>query len=174
MKKDSLDDKLLRHELKSGPEWKVILLSLVLLAVDFIVGPYIQFPVFFVLPVIIAAWVSGMRLALILAVALAAVRLSFHWIWDDIPADIVPAVVNNVMRACVLLLVGYGTAKTAMHMRSLQRRIDLLEKQLPVCSSCGLIRNDKGVWVPLSDMPRCDKARPLCPVCEEKHYGTFS
>ena len=173
MRKDNHTDTLLRHDLKSSPEWKVILLALVLLAVDFILGPYIQFPVFFVLPVILAAWLSGMRLAIILAVALAAIRLTFHWIWE-FPSDFMPAVVNNLMRACVLLIVGYGTAKTAMHMKNLQKRVELLEKQLPVCSCCGLIRDGKGSWIPLNDLPPSDKSQALCPRCEEKHYGTFS
>jgi hypothetical protein len=75
----------------------VIGLSLMLLALDFASGPFIQFPVLFILPIILCAWWHGGRPAVLLGLLLTAARFWFNWIWG-FPLEFAPAVVNTVLR----------------------------------------------------------------------------
>ena len=55
-------------------------ISLVVVGIDFLSGPIIQFPALFIIPVSLAAWYNGRVWGLALALALPLVRLSFHGI----------------------------------------------------------------------------------------------
>ncbi|WP_069961913.1 hypothetical protein [Lacunisphaera limnophila] len=145
-------------------------LALVLMAVDFVLGPYIQFPVFFVVPVMLAAWHYNVAWAVLIALAMAGVRFLYHWYWN-FPLEVMPATLNTVMRALVLILVAWATARTALLVRRLRKRVEELEAQLPVCKGCGVIRGEDGAWVEVGSLPA--KASLHCPTCEEKQYGLY-
>lgn len=151
----------------SASELKVIALAVVLVFADLLAGPYVQFPVFFVIPVMLAAWSSGPTFALGMAMCLAFARFLCHWLWD-FPMDLMPAVVNNLMRVTVLGILAYATAKTAQLIRSMRERIALLERQLPICPGCGLIRDKEGQWVLLESLPVVKEQKPRCTACEER------
>jgi len=154
--------------------WKVLALSLVLMVSDLLLGPTLGLPVFFIVPVMLAAWFSGVRLAVTLAVFLAVFRFFVHWAWQ-FPLELLPAVVNNVMRCVTFVAVGYVTARAAKLIRDLRTRVELLEQQLPVCKGCGVIKRPDGSWGALESLPETPpERRPLCPACEEKHYGAYS
>lgn len=151
--------------------WQIFGLSLVLVSIDFYLGPVLQFPVLFVLPVMWGAWERGVRFGCGLALALAISRFVCHWFWD-FPLDFTPAVVNNLLRAVGLVLVGVITGRVAGIVRDLRRRIVFLEARLTVCEECGVIREEDGRWVPLEDGPAPTRGRVRCPRCEEKLYGS--
>lgn len=156
----------------TGSQWKVVLLAAILMAVDYFLGPRIQFGFFYVVPVMLAAWYHGAGLAVGLAVVMAATRFAFHW-WWEFPMAFLPTLVNNAMRVAMLALIALAIARLSRHVRELRERIAALEKHLPVCAGCGVIRREDGAWVPLATVP-APATRPLCPRCEEKHYGTFA
>ena len=152
----------------------VVVLSLVLAGSDFLLGPSIGLPAFFIIPVMLAGWFSGMRLAIALAVLLALSRFFVHWAWQ-FPLDLMPAVVNNLMRAVTFMAVAYVTARAAKLFRDLRKRVEMLEQQLPVCRCCGVIRIEDGSWVTVEELPRvAPEKRPMCAACEEKRYGSFA
>jgi hypothetical protein len=162
------------HRHMTRAQWSILVLVLILIAIDFVVGPYIQFPVFFVLPVMVAAWTTGVGWAFSLALFMAVARFFCHWYWD-FPMDYMPAVVNNLMRFSVLIVVAYATARIAKLVRDLRQRVDQLERLLPVCRDCGLIRNEDGTWVPVNSLQQATKiSQTVCPHCEDKRYGSYS
>jgi len=89
--------------------------------------------------------------------------------------DFMPAVVNNLMRFSVLIVVAYATARIAKLVRDLRHRVDQLERLLPVCRDCGMIRNEEGAWVPVHSLPQTGlKSTTICPACQDKNYGPYS
>lgn len=151
--------------------WKLLGLTGALLVVDFALGPYIQFPVFFVVPVMLMAWYYNTAWAVAVALILAGGRFLFHWHWQ-FPIEVMPAAVNTVMRGLVFVVIAYVTAGTAVLVRRLRQRIAELEAQLPVCAECGLVQSDGSKWVDAGELP--PKPRCLCPSCEERRYGMLS
>jgi hypothetical protein len=152
----------------------IVLFAALLVVVDFVFGPYIQFPVFFVLPVMLAAWYCGAMLAVGLALALGLARFLCHWYWS-FPMDFMPAIVNNVLRVIALLMVGYGTAFVSKTIRDLRKRVSVLEQQLPVCKDCGLIQTANGEWVPVESLEvKSEYAHTSCPHCQDKRYGSIN
>lgn len=154
----------------SGPQWKVMLLVVLLVAADFMAGPQIQFGFFHVVPVMLAAWYHGAWLGIAVAVVMTATRFTFHWMWD-FPMALVPTVINSGIRLVILSGVGGVCAAMSHYVRGLRARITRLEGQLPVCVSCGVIRREDGSWVEVSSLPPPSK-HLLCPRCEERHYGS--
>jgi hypothetical protein len=148
--------------------WKLLALTGALLVMDFGLGPYIQFPVFFVVPVMLTAWFYNTAWAVAVALILAGGRFLFHWYWQ-FPVEVMPAALNTVMRGLVFVVIAYVTASTAVLVRRLRGRISELEAQLPVCPECGLVQNDGSKWVDAGVLP--PKPRCLCPSCEERRYG---
>jgi len=138
---------------------------------DFLSGPDIQFPVFFIIPVMLMAWYYSSTWAMVTAVVMSGVRLIFHWYWH-FPAEVFPAVLNTGMRGVVLIAVAFLTGHMALVVRMLRRRVAELEGQMPVCHECGLIRQEDGTWVDLGRLT--PKPRPLCPQCEERQYSLNS
>ena len=159
---------------KNGPDslGAILLCSVALVSVDFWLGPIIQFPVLFVLPVMWAAWSRGARVAILLALGFALMRFACHWYWN-FPFSVSPAVINSILRAAGLMAVAVVTANIAALVRNLKRRISLLESRLEVCGECGVIREPDGKWLPLDHAGPKSRQRICCPACEERRYGTF-
>lgn len=147
--------------------WPVIALSAGLLVIDFKLGPLIQFPILFVLPVMWAAWRHGWRMSCGLALSLAAGRFLCHWYWG-FPLKLTAAVINNVLRAGGLVAVAVATAQVAGIVHALRKRVTLLEARLPVCVRCGIIQGEDGVWRPLGELPVSSRRHVCCPSCEDK------
>jgi hypothetical protein len=69
------------------PGWWLAL-SPLFIWVDYLAGPNSQFPIGYVLPVCVAAWYSGQRIALALATALPLAHLVLHrGNWDSISTN---------------------------------------------------------------------------------------
>ncbi|MET0261868.1 MAG: hypothetical protein ABW223_03140, partial [Rariglobus sp.] len=152
--------------------WRVLAFAAVLVAVDFIAGPQYSISVFFVLPVISAAWYQGFRFACVLALGLSVARFLCHWSWG-FPVSLDIALVNNVMRGITLILVAFLTEQLAAQMRELRKRQQQLENRLPICPECGLACHANGQWLPLDDTSPLSKTTPprsLCPECERRGY----
>ncbi len=154
-----------------GRRWPLLASSSVLVAIDFMLGPVFALPAFYVLPVIWAAWSIGLRFACALACALCLFRFTSHWIYG-FPFDFSAAFVNNLFRSATFIAVACLTAHVAQKLRSQRARIAHLERNLPVCTSCSLIRDTDGRWLPVENFGSAARPREhLCPDCERRRYG---
>jgi len=149
-----------------------IALGAVILGLDFFTGGAIQFPIAFIIPVVLASWFCPPLTGYTLAVALPMIRLGFTFLWDG---SISPAqvIVNLFIRLAVLLLIAYLTSKAAR----LTREVKLLRGILPVCSHCKKIRDEENHWHPIegyiSQRSEADFSHGICPECARIHYPEF-
>jgi hypothetical protein len=122
-----------------------ILLSVLCLLIDYNLGPFIQFPIVYLIPVTLAAWNSGRLYSLALAVALPLCRLYFITLWDP-PWTFAESAVNAAIRIAVLGSFAWLVDRTASQTRRLSTEVTLLTGMLPVCSRCRKIRDAGGGW----------------------------
>jgi hypothetical protein len=149
-------------------------LALVLVAADFAMGPYVQFAATFVVPVLLAAWYSGMVPALVLAFALPLVRLAFMLtVWDE-PWAFGAIAGTAALRSSVFVFIAVVVSRLAEHERQLEREVEILEGLLPICMHCKSIRNDAGTWETLegyiSTRTPASFTHGLCSACAQQHY----
>lgn len=151
------------------------LLSLTCLALDYLSGPTIQFPFFYLVPVSLAAWYDGRAWGLLLAVALPLLRFSLRVVWDT-PLTFWASTANAGIRIIVFVAFAWLISRTAEQMRRL-RHIRQMEAILGVCGVCRKIRNqDVDSWQPLDQYLSSRKQpfdRGLCPACRQEFGETF-
>lgn len=158
--------------------WAIlVVISFATLALDIATGPYIQFPITFIVPVSLAAWHLGRWTGLGFAVVLVAARLGLAVTVD---AETIPhpaAVINALIR--LVMLVGLAiAAETLQHRRALAARVRVLEGILPICSFCKKIRRADGDWEQIeayvSRHSDAHFSHGLCEACLEDHYPEFA
>lgn len=157
--------------------WAVPFASLlgaaVILVVDYFVGPYVNFPVFFILPVLFSAWYGGRSWGLTFAVTLPLVRFYFSTEWE-LPGTLLESMVDAVVRMSVFILIAVLADSAASQTRELKQEVKQLEGLLPICSHCKKIKNDNGKWEVMeryiSDHSQAEFTHGICPTCLEKHY----
>jgi hypothetical protein len=148
--------------------WHWVGLSVAVVVADIFTGPGIQFPVLEVVPVMLAAWFSGERAGLALAVLLPGLRLAYGAImWE---AWLTPlAGVNAGIRVVVFALLAFLT--------SFASDVRVLRGLLGICSHCKKIRDADGSWQTLEGyMERHSEAlfsHGVCPECLNVHYPGF-
>ena len=151
-----------------------IALAIFCLALDFYIGPYIIFPVTFIIPVIISAWFCRPVYAYALAIIQPLVRLGFGYSWQS-PWNIGDSIINTAIRIVVLGLFAYLVSRTARQTRELARRVSLLEGILPICSLCKKIRDENGNWqhveIYVSNRSEALFSHSLCPDCLQRDYS---
>lgn len=149
-----------------------IVLGVVILGSDYFTGGVIQFPIAFIIPVVLASWFCSARIGSIFAVALPTVRLGFAFLWNG-PISQTHVIVNLLIRLAVLLLIAYLAGKAAR----LTREVKLLQGILPVCSHCKKIRDQENNWHPIegyiSERSEADFSHGICPECAQLHYPEF-
>lgn len=152
-------------------------ISIILLAADYFAGPFIQFPITYLVPVSLASWYSGRRWGLAFSITLPLARLFFNIALWTIPWTIVEASVNCLIRITVFSVFSILINQSAMKTRQLFKEVDLLTGLLPICSFCKKIRDDKDQWQPIeayiSQRSQASFTHGLCPECLEKHYGQY-
>jgi len=145
-------------------------LSALLLAGDYVTGPYFQFPIFFLIPIILASWYSGRIWGLILAIILSLARPYIFTIWDEswsLPTTAVNAAIRILVFATIAFFVGQAAVKT--------REVRVLQGILPTCRICQKIRIQDDTWEPLeqyiTERSEARFSHGLCPECVQKHFG---
>ncbi len=173
--KDSLRAALQRR----GPRltlWYLIAAASVIFT--YAAGPFIQFPIAFVLPVALTAWFDGLDHALVFAITLPAMRLGFDFGLWTVPWSEGHSITNAAIRVSVLSLLAFLTSRVAMQHRALRREVAILRRILPMCSFCKKIRTPEDSWQSLeaylSAHTDIALSHGLCPDCGRQHYGDYS
>jgi hypothetical protein len=152
-------------------------IAAILLAADYFAGPFIQFPVTYLIPISLASWYSGRRWGLALSFAMPLTRFVYNIAFWTIPWTVVEASANCIIRITVFALFTILIDRLARRTKSLNKEVDLLTGLLPICSFCKRIRDDKNRWQPIetyiSERTEASFSHGVCPECAEKHYGQF-
>jgi hypothetical protein len=145
-------------------------LSSVCLISDYLTGPFIEFPVVYLIPISLASWFEGRRWGMALAFILPLFRLYFTTVWDP-PWTFFESLINAAIRISVFASFAWLIDRTARQMREL-RLMRLLEGMLGVCGVCKSIRDERlDAWQPLDSYVQAhpDEFRQdLCPECAKR------
>ena len=146
----------------------------VLIAIDYVTGPNPQIPFLYFFPVALAAWYSGRRPALLLSLVMPLTHFLFirHLASTLGGRDVL--VVQTVLRAVLIGLLGFWLARLAEHERAIETRVKQLEGLLSICSFCKKIRNEDGNWEVLerfiSTHSQAEFSHALCPSCTDQQH----
>jgi hypothetical protein len=147
-----------------------IAIAVIVLFLDWLAGPAINFPFVFIFPVALAAWHRGFRAGALFALGLPLVRFGFNFFRDTPWSDLVSAI-NLGIRVLVLCSFAWMIAQTVKQ----QRQIKTLERLLPICAWCGKIRDNKNAWQRLDSYlaARTDLSfsHTICSECSAKHLS---
>ena len=152
----------------------LILLSAALLALDYLTGPYIQFPITFALPVSLAVWYLGRWTGIGFGVVLTSLRFIFELVWTS--PTFTPAIgaANAGIHLIAFVGLAWIVAQLAAQSRELARRVTTLEGLLPICCFCKKIRRDDGAWEPVetyvAERSAAKFTHGFCTGCARQHY----
>jgi hypothetical protein len=150
-----------------------ILLSIGVIVLDYLTGPFIYFPIFFLFPVVLATWFNGLRWGLVFACFLSFVRIFFSLAWPA-PWSILESSVNAAIRLIIFSLTVLLVDREVKR-RALLEEVKILRGLLPICSFCKKIRREDNTWVPVEEYVRehseADFSHGFCPDCMRDHYG---
>jgi hypothetical protein len=150
-----------------------IAVAVFILLVDFATGPFIQFPILFVLPVGMATASHGRVVGAAVGALLPLIRLSFFLQWK-LPAPLTLEVVDTATDIAILV----GFAFLVDQLIRQQREIRVLQGMLPICGFCKRIREEDGGWRQLeafiSERSSARFTHTFCEECGRKHYGDMA
>jgi hypothetical protein len=150
-----------------------IVASVATLLVDYITGPFIQFPILFVVPVALATAAQGFAWGAFVAILLPLFRLSFFLKWN-LPSSLAFAAADTAVDVAILLWL----AALISYVIRQQRTIRVLEGLLPICSFCKRIRDEAGEWRQLEsfigERSAARFSHTFCEQCGRSRYpGMF-
>ena len=86
--------------------WTYLAIGLVILLLDLVTGPFLLFPILFVIPVALAAWFCSSRLAYAQALLLPLGRF-FIAVYVDMSSPFPYIVANGLIRVAVLIFIAF-------------------------------------------------------------------
>ncbi len=107
--------------------------------------PLYEFPLLFVIPVILASWYNNRWWGLALGLTMPLVRLYLAYQVWDIPSTLVHPIGNASIR--IVVLSCFAVLTDMLHQQ--QQRIKILEGFLPICHNCKRIRDEENQWQPI-------------------------
>jgi hypothetical protein len=134
--------------------------------IDYITGPTIRFPAFYIAPVLLFAWYDGLLWGGAAAVGIILARLGMEqYIWPAVPWSLQDSLFNaGTSLTMILIIAGF----TAMAGR-LSREVRVLWGLLPICMYCHCIRTEKNFWEKLEtyieDRSKAHFSHGICPNC---------
>jgi hypothetical protein len=144
--------------------------SVAILLVDFGTGPFIQFPILFVIPVALATALHGRVGGIGVGVVLPLLRLSFFLHWS-LPSSWLLEALDTAVDVAILI----GFSLLIDHILQQQRAIRVLQGMLPICGFCKKIRDETGAWRQLesfiTERSSAQFSHTFCQECGRKHYG---
>ena len=148
----------------------------VVLALDYLTGPFIRFPILYLLPIALVSWLRRPWWGSAFAVSMPLVHLSFRKFWVT-PFRFIDATINTCILMIVFLGFAYLVNKVAVQKRELEREVQTLRGILPICSFCKKIRNPDGLWESLETYiarrSEAEFSHGVCPDCCKKNYPEF-
>ncbi len=146
-----------------------ILVSAAVLAVDYATGPYIQFPILFVLPVALASAGQGLVVGAATGAILPLLRLSFYLKWP-LTSSWTLEIIDTLIDVVILVATSFLIDRI---MRQ-EREIRVLEGLLPICSFCKRIRDEQGEWQQMESYIAAHSgarfSHTFCRDCGRHHY----
>ena len=148
-----------------------------LLALDYAFHIDTEFPTFYALPVMLAAWYSGGVPAIALAVGLPLAHAALLLARATPGAPLTTPMAVTAVRGSIVLLIALWFERFAEHERALERHVRTLEGLLPICMHCKNIRNETGEWERLEGYigkrSQATFSHGLCPSCQTRYYGKY-
>ncbi len=126
------------------PPYYSLALAVLVTGLDYIVGPSIEFPALFIIPIAYAAWYGGRAWALPLCLMPFAHILTLEM--RGATSGMFEAMISVTVRAVMLVPIAWWIASVAASQRALTKEVAMLEGLLPICSYCKKIRDDAGDW----------------------------
>ena len=146
-----------------------VIASVLILLLDYATGPFIQFPILFVVPVSIATAAQGLSGGVIVAILLPLIRLSFFMRWG-LQTSWTLEWVDTLVDVAILS----AFAVTIDQIVRQQRQIKVLEGMLPICSFCKRIRDQDGEWRRIesfiAERSGAQFSHTFCQQCGKIHY----
>jgi hypothetical protein len=146
-----------------------VIAAAAILLLDYITGPFVQFPILFVFPVALATITHGSRIGVLVGMVLPLVRFSFFLKWG-LPSSWVLETIDTAVDVAILM----GFSLLIQKLLEQQRAIRVLQGMLPICAFCKKIRDEDGQWRQLeSFITQRSSARfshTFCQDCAQKHY----
>lgn len=153
-----------------------ILLSLIILYLDYVTGPEIQFPVLFVVPVIFITCYNNLVWGLFLSVLLPLISVYYILLWDE-NEILIYILINLAIRISIFCFIAYLIDIVKKQKRVLSERINNLEKFLPICSFCKKIRDENNQWHSvesyISGKTNTEFSHGICPDCAKRYYQDY-
>lgn len=115
---------------KKSPNILCVFSAIAIFLIDIVTGENIHFPIFFAVPVGLAAWQLNRVLAYTLAILLPLLRLCFFYLWNDGPLDFV-SVVNAFIIIVALSVYVRLTTIHVLQKQALEKELDLLKGNGP-------------------------------------------
>jgi len=153
-----------------------ILLAIIILYLDYITGPEIQFPVLFILPVILVTCYRNIYWGVILSILLPVVSTYYIYLWND-NQEAVYIIINVVIRVSMFSFISFLISVVVRQKKALSERVSNLEKFLPICSYCKKIRDKDNKWHSIESYitgkTDTEFSHGLCPDCAKKYYKDY-
>jgi hypothetical protein len=144
--------------------------SVAILLVDYSTGPFIQFPILFVIPVALATATHGRAGGIGVAAILPLLRLSFFLHWP-LPSSWILEGIDTTVD--IVILIGFSSLIDRILQQ--QRAIKVLQGLLPICGFCKKIRDEKGEWRQLesfiTERSSAQFSHTFCQECGRKYYA---
>ena len=145
-------------------------IGLAILLLDVVTGPFLLFPILFVIPVALAAWFCSARLAYTLALLLPLGRLIIAEL-VDMPSPLVYIVANALIRVAVLTFMAFLVSRTARQTKELERRVNDL---ITMCAWSRTVEY-QGEWISFEEylLRRFDinTSHGISPAEAQKRFG---
>jgi len=150
-------------------------ISIILLVAYYFSGPFIQFPITYLIPIALVAWYNGRVLGLVLAFILPFVRLYFNIALWTIPWSVFEAIINCAIRIIVFSIFVVLIDRIAHQTRELSKEIKILSGLLPICSYCKKIKDESNKWYSIESYVSAHSdasfTHGICPECVENYFG---
>ena len=111
------------------------------------------------------------------SVALVACRFGIATILEPDRTPLWAAAINANIRLLVLVGLAILLAKLPQQQRELAKRVQTLERIVPICSFCKKIRLPDGKWEPIETYighrSATQFSHSFCEDCGREHYGEY-
>jgi len=157
------------------PKWLPIAwiaLAALILGADYLLGPLISTAIVFVVPVALAARLSGRWWGIALGAFLPLAQVGLTLLWKT-PWTLADSLVSAGIRIAVLVAFAVLIDRITRQ----AREIRVLRGLLPVCGFCKKIRTEDQTWQPIesyiSERSHASFTHTFCPECGKQHYGKY-